>query len=204
MTPRLRTLLLWTAPLAAAALFWASVEWLHAGHAGIPASPALRAAAFEVLAPEAEPPIAMALPHDWRRSHARAQRARYRLDVELGRIYSDLQRQRWLDSIAGRRYIRAAHQLHALFIDVNEITDKTENALKMVGDIYAARLFNLTAARFGLARWKESVQDKLKTLDDIYRFAVEQVAISRGHLLELTIILILVLELVLFFLGIMT
>lgn len=127
-----------------------------------------------------------------------------RLDVELGRIYSDLQRQRWLDSIAGRRYIRAAHQLHALFIDVNEITDKTENALKMVGDIYAARLFNLTAARFGLARWKESVQDKLKTLDDIYRFAVEQVAISRGHLLELTIILILVLELVLFFLGIMT
>jgi hypothetical protein len=46
------------------------------------------------------------------------------------------------------------------------------------------------------------LQKKLKTLDDIYRFAVEQVAISRGHLLELTIILILVLELVLFFLGI--
>ena len=44
---------------------------------------------------------------------------------------------------------------------------------------------------------------KLKTLDDIYRFAVEQVAISRGQFMELTIILILVLELVLFFLGIM-
>jgi hypothetical protein len=125
------------------------------------------------------------------------------LDVELGRIYAQLQRQRWYDTLAGRGHVSAANQLHALFIDVNEITDKTENALKMVGDIYAARLFNLTAARLGLARWKESVEDKLETLDDIYRFAVEQVAISRGHFLELTIILILILELVLFFLGIM-
>jgi hypothetical protein len=124
------------------------------------------------------------------------------LDTQLGRIYTKLQRPRWYDAITGRGYIRAAKDLHALFIDVNEITDRTENALKMVGDIYSARLFNLTAARLGLSRWKESVQEKLKTLDDIYRFAVEQVAISRGHLLELTIILILVLELVLFFLGI--
>ena len=59
------------------------------------------------------------------------------------------------------------------------------------------------AARLGLVRWKQSVEEKLETLDDIYRFAVEQVAISRGQFLELTIILILVLELVLFFLGIM-
>ena len=71
----------------------------------------------------------------------------------------------------------------------------------MVGDIYSARLFHLTAARLGLASWKASVKDKLETLDDIYRFAVEQLAISRGHFLELTVILILLLELVLFFLG---
>jgi hypothetical protein len=60
------------------------------------------------------------------------------------------------------------------------------------------------ASRLGLDPWKASVEEKLKTLNDIYRFAVEQVAISRGHLLELTIIAILVLELVLFFMGIMT
>ena len=126
------------------------------------------------------------------------------LDVELARIYSQLQRQRWVDTLLGRGYIRAAHQLHALFIDVNEITDKTQNALKMVGDIYAARVFNLTAARLGLGPWKASVADKLKTLDDVYRFAVEQVAISRGHFLEATIVLILIFELALFFMGIMT
>jgi hypothetical protein len=125
------------------------------------------------------------------------------LDVELGRIYGQLQRKARFPTLAGRGYIRAVQQLHALFIDVNEITDRTQNALKMVGDIYAARLFHLAASRLGLATWKASVEDKLKTLDDVYRFAVEQVAIARGHFLELTIVLILVFELVLFFVGIM-
>jgi hypothetical protein len=125
------------------------------------------------------------------------------LDTELGRIYAMLQRSSWLNNLFGRGYIRAAQQLHALFIDVNELTDRTENALKFVGDIYAARVFGLAAARLGLARWKQSVEDKLDTLDDVYRFAVEQVSISRGQFLELTVILILLLELVLFFLGIM-
>ena len=126
------------------------------------------------------------------------------LDVELGRIYAQLQHPHWWDTLSGRGYIRAAHQLNALFIDVNEITDQTQNALKMVGDIYAAKLFHLMASRLGLDPWKASVAEKLTTLNDIYRFAVEQVGISRGHLLELTIVAILVLELVLFFMGIMT
>ena len=126
------------------------------------------------------------------------------LDTELGRIYGMLQRSRWWNSLFGRGYVRAAGQLHALFIDVNELTDRTENALKIVGDIYAARVFDLAASRLGLARWKQSVKDKLDTLDDVYRFAVEQVSIARGHFLELVIVLILLFELALFFLGIMT
>jgi hypothetical protein len=126
------------------------------------------------------------------------------LDVELGRIYPQLQQQHPVRFMGRRGYVAATKQLHALFIEINEITDRTENALKMVGDIYSARLFNLVAMRLGLSRWKDSVEEKLETLDDIYRFAVEQLAIARGHFLELTIVLILILELVLFFLGIMT
>ena len=125
------------------------------------------------------------------------------LDVELGRIYARLQIERPLLDWVGRKYKRAARQVHALFIDVNELTDKTENALKIAGDIYAARLFALAAARLGLEHWKANVREKLKTLDDIYRFAVEQTAMGRGEFLELTIVLILMFELVLFFMGIM-
>jgi len=52
-------------------------------------------------------------------------------------------------------------------------------------------------------RNRQQARATLETLDDIYGFAVEQVAIARGQLMELTIVLILVFELVLFFAGIM-
>jgi hypothetical protein len=125
------------------------------------------------------------------------------LDAQLARIYGQLQQPRVLQSWFGRRFTRAARHLHSVLIDVNELTDKTENALKMAGDVYAARLFTLTAARLGLDHWKGTVREKLKTLDDIYRFTVDQTAMARGELLELMIVLILILELVLFFAGIM-
>jgi uncharacterized Rmd1/YagE family protein len=55
-------------------------------------------------------------------------------------------------------------------------------------------LFGLAAARLGLDAWKRNVEEKLKTLNDIYRFAVEQTGMSQANLLELVIVLILVLE----------
>jgi hypothetical protein len=126
------------------------------------------------------------------------------LDSELGRVSVELQQERRTYLFGARRYTRAARHVHALFIDIRDLVDRTENALKFVGDIYAARMFSLVGARLGLDRWKEHVRDKLQTLERIYHFAAEQSSIARGEFLELTIIAILVLELILFFLGIMT
>lgn len=126
------------------------------------------------------------------------------LDRELASIYGSLQKPRWFDEWIGSRYTRAARRVHALYVDVNELTDRTENALKFIGDIYAARLFWLVSGRLGLETWKADVEAKLKTLDDVYRFSVEQSSMSRGQFLELTIVVILVLELVLILLGVMT
>jgi hypothetical protein len=125
------------------------------------------------------------------------------LDDRLAAIYAQLERPRWYDQWLGNRYSRAAREVHSLFIDVNEVTDRTENTLKFIGDLYAVRLFSLVGERLGLARWKADVEAKLKTLDDIYRFAVEQSSMSRGQFLELTIVLILILELLLILMGVM-
>ena len=98
------------------------------------------------------------------------------LDNALASIYADLKKNtRWYDAVLGRHEARAARQVHALFIDVNELTDRTENALKLVGDVYAARLFSL----------------------------VERLSMVRGELLAVSIVAILVFELILFFMGIM-
>ncbi len=125
------------------------------------------------------------------------------LESELNRIYASLQQPRWIDRWFGRRHTQSARRLHSLFIDVNELTDQMENAVKLVGDLYSARLFNLAAARVGLDAWKRNVQDKLKTLDDIYRFVVEQTGMSQANLLELVIVLILIIELGLLLAGIL-
>ena len=58
-------------------------------------------------------------------------------------------------------------------------------------------------ARLGLDRWKASVQEKLQTMNEIYRFAVEQASVARGELLEVTVVLLILLEVVLFFAGVM-
>lgn len=125
------------------------------------------------------------------------------LDSELSRLYVALERPRWTDALIGRRHTRAARRLQSLFIDVNELTDRMENAVKLVGEVYSARVFTLVGTRLGLDAWKRNVEGKLETLDDIYRFAVEQTGMSQGNMLELVIVLILVLELGLLLAGIM-
>ena len=125
------------------------------------------------------------------------------LDARLAIIYKELESRTAYSSWWPRRYTRAARRVHALFIDVNELTDRTENALKLVGDVYAARVLALANSRLGVTTWRESVKDKLNTLDEIYRFAVDQTGMERGELLELAIVAILVFELILFFMGIM-
>ena len=119
------------------------------------------------------------------------------LDAELSKIYAGLQRHSWRPAMIGRRYTRAAREVHAVLIDVNELTDRAENALKIAGDVYAARVFGTTAARLGLDQWKANVREKLKTADDIYRFAAERTAIARGEFLELTIVILILLEIIL-------
>ena len=117
------------------------------------------------------------------------------LESELTNIYAGLQQPRgFVDRLIGRRANRAARKLHALYIDVNELTDRLENAVKLVGDLYLARLSGLAAARLGLDRWKHNVEDKLKTLNDIHRFAIEQTGMAQANLLELVIVLILAIE----------
>lgn len=125
------------------------------------------------------------------------------LENELTATYSALQQPRWIDRYVGRRPARATRRLHSLFVDVNELTDRMENAVKLVGDVYSARLFGLAGARLGLDAWKQNVQEKLKTLDEIYQFSVQQTGMSQGNLLELVIVLILIIELGLLLAGIM-
>ena len=99
------------------------------------------------------------------------------------------------------RTANAASKLHTVLLDVNELTERADNAIKFLSDMFSARLYKLCAQKVGVPDYKDLVQEKLHTAEDLYRFMVEQFNQSRAFVLELMVVIILIIELVYFFKG---
>lgn len=121
------------------------------------------------------------------------------LTEELKRVYTLLDRgtgffARW--SLA-----RSATRLHTVLLDVMELTEHADNAIKFLSDMFSARLYKLAAQKVGVPDYKELVTRKVSTAEELYRFMVDQFNQSRAFFLELTVVIILVIELVYLFRG---
>jgi hypothetical protein len=99
------------------------------------------------------------------------------------------------------RTARAATKLHTVLLDVDELTEHADNAIKFLSDMFSARLYKLAASRIGVPDYKDLVQQKLKTAEELYHFMVDQFNQSRAFVLELMVVIILVIELVMLFRG---
>jgi hypothetical protein len=99
------------------------------------------------------------------------------------------------------RTAKAASKLHTVLLDVNELTERADNAIKFLSDMFSARLYKLCAAKVGVPDYKDLVKEKLQTAEDLYRFMVDQFNQSRAFVLELMVVVILIIELVYFFRG---
>jgi hypothetical protein len=121
------------------------------------------------------------------------------LTRELERVYDYLESRRSL--IYGWRMRSAATQLRTIFLDVTELTERTNNALKFIGDMFFARVHKLCAGKIGVNDYQALVQEKLNTADELYNSMVEQFHQARGFLLEFIVVLILVIELFFLFRG---
>jgi len=69
--------------------------------------------------------------------------------------------------------------------------------------MFSARLYKLAAAKVGVPDYKELVTRKVHTAEELYRFMVDQFNQSRAFFMELTVVIILVIELVYMFKGLM-
>jgi hypothetical protein len=99
------------------------------------------------------------------------------------------------------RTAQAASKLHTVLLDVNELTERADNAIKFLSDMFSARLYKLCASRVGVPDYKDLVKEKLQTAEDLYRFMVDQFNQSRAFVLELMVVVILIIELIYFFRG---
>jgi len=121
------------------------------------------------------------------------------LTRELESVYAFLDR--GTRAFARWRTARAARRLHTVLLDVTELTEHADNAIKFLSDMFSARLYKLAAAKVGVPDYKDLVTQKLQTAEDLYRFMVDQFNQSRAFVLELMVVIILIIELVYFFRG---
>jgi hypothetical protein len=103
--------------------------------------------------------------------------------------------------LARWRLARAATKLHTVLLDVTELTEHADNAIKFLSDMFSARLYKLAASKVGVPDYKDLVTQKVQTAEDLYRFMMDQFNQSRAFILELTVVIILVIELFYFFHG---
>ena len=94
------------------------------------------------------------------------------------------------------------HRLHTVLLDVDELTEHADNAIKFLSDMFSARLYKLAASKIGVHRLQgPGPTKKSKTAEELYRFMVDQFHQSRAFVLELMVVVILVIELVMLFRG---
>ncbi len=99
------------------------------------------------------------------------------------------------------RLFREADKLNTVLLDIRELTERTDNSIKFLSDMFDARLYRLAAARVGVPDYRSLVDDKLRTAGELYHFMVDQFQHARAFLLELTVVIILLIELYYFFQG---
>jgi hypothetical protein len=121
------------------------------------------------------------------------------LTRELEGVYASLDKGTGM--LARWRLARDATKLHTVLLDVSELTEHADNAIKFLSDMFSARLYKLAASKVGVPDYKDLVTQKVRTAEELYRFMVDQFNQSRAFVLEITIVVILVIELVYLFHG---
>ncbi len=116
------------------------------------------------------------------------------LDKKLREIYSAIELKNM--SIFSSRYNEIALGAGQNYIEIAEIVESVENSLKVIGDLYHSTVFRSASKKFRFADWQTSIDNKLKNLADISALLLDNINNRKSHILELTIIALISVELI--------
>jgi len=71
----------------------------------------------------------------------------------------------------------------------------------LLSDMFSARLYKVAASKIGVSDYKNLVNQKVHTAEELYRFMVDQFHQSRAFVLELMVVIILIIDLIWLFKG---
>jgi hypothetical protein len=120
-----------------------------------------------------------------------------KLDSSLDKAYELIsKRPRGLRGRLGR-HSSALSSIAELQVDSATLFEGVNNALKLLGDQYLARVYRVVSQRFHLDDWDASILRKLQTLESIYQKMSDQAATRRMEILEWAIIILFVFSIIL-------
>lgn len=114
------------------------------------------------------------------------------LDDAVERAYRDVAVRRWRTL----RLTRTQREFREIRIDLARMQDELSNATKFFGEWHLARIYQGMAARFHLQDWHRTVDEKLKTLDDLYQILGQDLVNRWMVILEASIVALFVLDIV--------
>jgi hypothetical protein len=117
------------------------------------------------------------------------------LDAELDRVY-DVIGQKKPSSLVASPYKDLLRQLMLTLIELSEFIERIENALKIVGDIYLARVYESAVDQLRIRQWTEQVSRKHRLLQQTYGLLKGEVDTSRALTLEVMVVVLILLEFV--------
>lgn len=116
--------------------------------------------------------------------------------------YSSLARKRPELPVPLRRpYKQVIEDLAELRLESSLLSERVDNSLKLVGDLYLARLHSAAAQRFYLQEWDRIISQKLEIISDFYELLTDRVHTAQSQTLEVIIVALIMVELVLAFIG---
>lgn len=115
-----------------------------------------------------------------------------RLDSFLDRAYDDLGKQRY--GVLGR-YSRTLAALRLIRVDLTKLNDEVTHISKFIGDWYLARVYLGAAERFYLNQWRQSVENRLGQLDELYSVVDADINNRRMVWLEVLIVVFFAIDL---------
>ncbi|MEW6273788.1 MAG: hypothetical protein AB1556_01530 [Bacillota bacterium] len=95
------------------------------------------------------------------------------------------------------QYRQIMNKLMELVVEINEITEKIQNSLKVTEDVFYARIYGAALAIFRTRAWMESIQQKSSVIMQNYSFLSNRLVNQQSMLLELAIVLLFLLEIIL-------
>lgn len=117
----------------------------------------------------------------------------------LAEVYKQLEQKRGFWS--RWKLAQEAQNLNTIRLDCRELTERTDNAIKFLSDMFYARAYRLAAARIGVTDYRNLVNEKLTTAEDLYDSMVTEFHQGRAFVLELLVVIILIIEIALVFRG---